>query len=102
MENAARHSDVIAKEITCFAPNANKVFLGGTFNNWNNHSTPMKKGKDGNWTASLDLAPGHYEYKFAVDDKWCCRPGCEDKPKLGCPECVTNAFGTMNRVLNVS
>lgn len=101
MGNAARQTSEIAKEIGCSAPDAKKVFLAGTFNDWSESSTPMAKGKDGNWTTSLHLSPGHYEYKFVIDGKWCCRPGCDDRAFAGCHECVPNSFGTMNRVLEI-
>ncbi len=102
MENTARQTDVTAKEIGCSAPDAKKVFLAGTFNDWSDSDTPMTKGKDGNWNTSLHLSPGHYEYKFVIDGKWCCRQGCGDTPNTGCRDCVTNSVGTMNRVLEVN
>ncbi len=101
MENTARKTDVIATEIICAAPDAKKVFLAGTFNDWSEVDTPMKRGKGGNWMAALNLSPGHYEYKFVIDGQWCCRPGCADHVYAGCLECVPNSFGTMNRVLEV-
>lgn len=101
MGNAIRQTDVVATKIECLAPDAKTVFLAGTFNDWNENNTPMTKGKDGNWTTSLRLSPGRYEYKFVIDGKWCCRPGCEDKHFAGCHECAPNSFGTMNRVLEV-
>jgi hypothetical protein len=54
----------------------------------------------GQWTVRLSLPPGHYEFEFVVDGQWGCEPGCEHE-YLGCPKCVANAFGTMNRVLEV-
>jgi len=101
MGNAVRKIEATSKEISCSAPDAKKVFLAGTFNDWNEGSIPMTKGKDGNWITNLELSPGHYEYKFVIDGKWCCRPGCEDTHFAGCHECVLNSFGTMNRVLEV-
>ena len=53
-------------EFTCEAPNATSVFLVGTFNAGDMHSTPMKRSKEGEWTAVLRLPPGSYEYKFIV------------------------------------
>ncbi len=91
------------KKITrfsCQAEHANSVCLAGTFNDWNAQSTPMRK-NGGEWSADLELAPGRYEYKFVVDGQWCCEPGCEDEYR-GCPKCVPNQFGTMNRLLEVS
>lgn len=82
------------------APQAKDVFLAGTFNNWNTRSMPMTRTTTGEWVRTLDLAPGRYEYKFMIDGLWCCEPGC-DKTYNGCPGCVANSFGTMNRLLLV-
>jgi hypothetical protein len=78
------------------------VFVAGTFNEWKPDAAPLHRDVvSGNWTGALPLAPGHYEYKFVVDGKWCCDPGCEGEYR-GCPRCVPNALGTMNRTLEVS
>lgn len=97
--NAAHkpHGVVVAIE----APGAKEVFVAGTFNNWNPQSQRLKRAaKEGRWVGTLDLPPGRYEYKFVVDGRWCCEAGC-DGPPDGCPGCVPNKFGTMNRVLVV-
>lgn len=86
-------------EFKCHAPNAQSVFLAGAFNEWNPGATPMQRTDDFIWTTSLNLAPGRYEYKFVVDGVWCCEPGCKETAL--CPHCVPNAFGTMNRVVEV-
>jgi len=88
-------------EFSCHAPDARAIFLAGTFNEWNTEATPMVKGADGNWTVAVKLSPGHHEFKFVVDGSWCCEPGC-DGTYRDCPKCVSNPFGTMNRVLEVS
>lgn len=85
----------------CHAPAAQSVGLAGTFNDWNPAATPMTKDDQGLWQASVGRAPGRYEFKFVVDGEWCCEPGCEGAYH-GCPKCVPNEFGTMNRVLEVS
>ncbi len=86
--------------ISVRAPEAKEVFLAGTFNDWNPKSIPMKKAKGGDWTHTLDLAPGRHEFKFVIDGQWCCEPGC-DKPYHECPGCVANRYGTMNRSIEV-
>ena len=53
------------------------------------------------WSVAVPLRPGRYEYKFVVDGVWCCEPGCT-APGIQCPHCVMNAFGTMNRVLELT
>ncbi|MBK7187384.1 MAG: hypothetical protein IPH86_01470 [bacterium] len=55
------------------APGAAKVCLAGEFNGWSDAANPMTN-KDGNWTLTLDLAPGSYQYKFVVDGNWLADP----------------------------
>ena len=86
---------------SCHAPKAGIVYLAGTFNGWDPVATPLTRRADGTWAVALDLPPGRYEYKFVVDGRWCCDPGC-DEPSEGCPKCVPNSFGTMNRVVEVT
>ncbi len=49
-------------------PDANKVNVIGSFNNWDPSATPMKKGPEGTWRTTLYLPPGKYSYKFLIDD----------------------------------
>ncbi len=85
---------------SCYAPEAEAVFLAGTFNEWNPAATPLEKDDQGNWSVSLELALGFYEYKFIVDGRWCCFPDRDDQSQAA-PDCVPNAHGTMNRVIVV-
>ena len=87
-------------DFSCHAPEAKAVFVAGTFNDWRADAMPLKRGSDGQWRATLQLPPGHHEYKFVVDGQWCCEPGCDHEYR-GCPKCCANDFGTMNRVLEV-
>ena len=88
---------------SCHAPEAQTVFVAGTFNGWRANTLALRRETDGNWTAVLQIPPGHYEFKFIVDGRWCCDPGCEhgDREYPGCAKCAANGFGTMNRVLEV-
>jgi len=52
------------------APDARKVTLAGTFNDWSSESAPLKRGKDNIWKRQVALRPGRYEYKFIVDGDW--------------------------------
>ncbi len=80
-------------EFTLYAPEAKKVFIAGTFNDWNTRSMPMKKGKNGTWRITVKLSPGRYEYKYFVDEMW-----AQDIPDA---ELVPNPFGTNNCVIGV-
>jgi 1,4-alpha-glucan branching enzyme len=48
---------------------AQKIFLCGDFNNWDEKSHPMKKVGD-LWQLSLRLPAGEYRFKYLVDDFW--------------------------------
>lgn len=78
---------------------AQSAFLAGTFNGWDTKVTPLAKDNKGDWSVSLPLPPGSYEYKFIIDGEWRCEPGFTQENV--CPQCVRNEFGTMNRVLEV-
>ena len=76
----------------CESPEAGKVFLAGTFNDWNPEDVPMKRLDDGTWSVEVSLEPGNYEYKFVVDGVWWAPLG---------EGCVTNGFGTLNCTIEV-
>jgi len=99
MSKHIKHPTDSSTEFTCHAPNAATVFLAGTFNSWDPNATPMQPSGGFEWSTRLNLPPGRYEYKFVVDGVWCCEPGCKETAL--CPHCVSNAFGTMNRVIEV-
>ena len=72
-----------------------KVFLAGSFNNWDPTAKEMadKKG-DGVFTATVSLPAGSHQYKFVIDGTWCADPECTDW--------VQNDHGTLNSVKHVS
>lgn len=49
-------------------PNAKKVYLSGSFNDWREDELPMYKTKKG-WRLSIYLRNGTYSYHFIVDGK---------------------------------
>jgi serine/threonine protein kinase len=57
-------------EFTITAPDAHIVSLAGEFNKWSPTANPLHKRPNGTWAATLQLAAGHYQYKFIVDGKW--------------------------------
>jgi len=50
-----------------YEPNAQIVYLAGTFNNWAPTGLPMSKTKDGIWEVKVKLIPGNYQYKFVIN-----------------------------------
>lgn len=52
---------------------ARSVYLAGDFNQWDTHSLPMYKAKDG-WEIRVNLSLGKHLYKFIVDGNWILDP----------------------------
>jgi hypothetical protein len=50
-------------------PDARRVFVAGSFNNWNPKELKMEKSKSG-WSLPLFLREGTHAYKFVVDGTW--------------------------------
>jgi hypothetical protein len=75
------------------APDAKKVLLAGDFTDWQNQAIPMKKEKDGIWTATVGLSVGPHEYLFIVDGQWSYDPDCGLR--------MPNSFGGENMVRQV-
>ena len=71
-----------------------KVFVCGSFNNWNPKQYPMKDNPNsGVFKTTIPLSEGRHEYKFVINGVWC--------PDPNCPESVENACGTVNSVITV-
>ena len=77
----------------CKAPEARRVNVCGSFNNWNPAGIEAKKDPLGNWSVSVSLNPGRYEYKFVIDGAWRNDPNAR--------ESVPNNIGSANDVLVV-
>jgi 1,4-alpha-glucan branching enzyme len=74
-------------------PTAQKVCLAGTFNHWRPEAGEMHRLTNGKWSKDIDLAPGTYEYRLVVDDRWIPDPNAD--------HAVTNPFGEANSLLTV-
>jgi 1,4-alpha-glucan branching enzyme len=61
------------------APQAQSVFLAGSFNSWNRESHILRKQRNGLWKITLPLEPGRHEYRFLVDGQWVDDPMCDHK-----------------------
>ncbi len=75
-------------------PDAKRVFVAGSFNNWQPEQTPLVADGNGRWTRDLKVAPGRYEYLFVVDGQWLPDPNAKQS--------VQNPFGGRNSVLTVA
>jgi 1,4-alpha-glucan branching enzyme len=80
-------------EFKVFAPEAEKVLLSGSFNDWSENSDLMKRDDTGTWKKIKMLPKGAYEYKFLIDGMWTLDPNCRDT--------VPNEYGTENSSLKV-
>ena len=77
-----------------FKPEAKKVCVAGSFNNWRPESLPLKPAGNGRWVGDLSVKPGRHEYLFVVDGQWLPDPNAK--------EVVQNPFGGTNSVLVVA
>jgi len=76
------------------AHSGSKVYVVGTFNNWDPTTHPLKyHPEDGVFRATLHLPAGTYEYKFVVDGVW--------HIDYECPHWVATATGVHNSVIHV-
>ena len=80
--------------LSLLKPDAKKVCVAGTFNEWKPERTPLKPAGNGRWIGDLAVDPGKYEYLFVVDGQWLPDPNAK--------ESVQNPFGGRNSVLVVS
>ncbi|MBX3013788.1 MAG: isoamylase early set domain-containing protein [Caldilineaceae bacterium] len=50
---------------------ADRIFLVGDFNDWDEKATPMYQARDGVWRAVVDLPVGqHYQFRYIIDGQW--------------------------------
>lgn len=89
----ARTAAAKTTEFKLYAPQAKRVSLAGSFNNWNTRTLSAKKDSNGTWTVKAKLTPGRHEYKFVVDGSWMNDPRCNS--------CVGNAFGSQNCIIDI-
>ena len=71
-----------------------EVYIAGDFNNWDPSARQLKdKFDDGNFSATMLLNPGEYQYKFVINGHWSIDPDCE--------EWVPNNMGTLNSLIRI-
>ena len=69
MNGTITYKDNVARFYLSGQSDARKVFLAGTFNDWNTTNLPMRQTPNG-WMANLKLKPGKYLYKYIIDGRW--------------------------------
>ena len=83
-----------AIEFEISAEQGSKVYIAGTFNNWDPTSHPLTHHpEDGVFRATLHLPAGTHEYKFVVDGVW--------HLDAKCPKWIANEHGSLNSVIQV-
>ncbi len=89
----SRLSSESGVEFLLDAPQAQSVYVTGTFNEWSLDESFRMKKDNGKWTIRLPLEAGTYRYKFIVDGHWHEDPGnpCWEK----------NPFGDLNSLVEV-
>jgi chromosome partitioning protein len=101
-EFSQKMKDIVAREIqsvlpTAFglhAPDANSVYVSGSFNDWAIDESCRMVKEDGIWVARLPLKAGLYRYQFIVDGRWQPDP-VNDRREA-------NGFGDMNSLVEVA
>jgi 1,4-alpha-glucan branching enzyme len=83
-----------AVSIELVKPDAKKVYVAGSFNEWKPEKTPLVPAGNGRWVGDVAVQPGRHEYLFVVDGQWLPDPNAK--------ETVQNPFGGRNSVLLVS
>ena len=57
---------------------AERVYLVGDFNKWNEQSLPMRKSRGRGFELELDIPPGRYQFKYLIDGIWWNDPNADD------------------------
>lgn len=74
---------------------ADRVFVAGDFNGWDDQQTPMHQDRQGVWRVEVELPAGkRFEFRYLVDNHWltdCHSDGV-----------ATNPFGTQNSIVETS
>ena len=91
---AAKKPALKSVTFTVHAEAGQDVRLAGSFTDWETKAKKMTfKKKNGFYSATVKLAPGEYQYKFIIGDKW----ATDDQNA----EFVPNDKGTFNSRLVV-
>lgn len=88
-----KKADKVDVVVNCVAPEAEKLFIVGSFNQWSEKQTPMSRDENGLWSVTLCLPRGRHEYRFYAAGYWFSdHQACEAAP---------NPHGSHNSILVV-
>jgi chromosome partitioning protein len=85
--------DFMSTTFTIHAPEAQSVYVTGSFNDWSLDDSCRLTNEEGNWRITLPLKAGVYKYQFIVDGKW------QEDPQSPMKE--RNSFGDINSLIEV-
>ncbi len=87
--------DSVYVRFVLYAPDAKRVAVAGTFNQWDQDAAPLAPaGTTGVWTTTLVLPVGQHQYAFVVDgERWVADPAAP---------MVDDGFGRRNSVVAVT
>jgi AMP-activated protein kinase-like protein len=88
-----RKDPVLAVPYLVRLESARDVVLTGDFTGWTPTGIPLTRGPNGQWSTTLQLRPGEYQYRLIVDGEWRNDPQAVKR--------VPNPYGSENSVLNV-
>jgi hypothetical protein len=73
---------------------ADRIYLVGDFNQWDERATPMQQERDGVWRAFVDLKAGtQIEFRYLIDGQW--------RTDYHADGSTENGFGSENSVVRV-
>ncbi len=94
VETAAASTTVLVR-FELVAPTADRVFLAGSFNDWQADGVQLTRNAEtGVWTGTVPLRPGEHQYMFVID-------GAEWIPDPDAHAQVDEGFGQTNSVIVV-
>ncbi len=85
--------DFLFTTFTLHAPEAQAVFVTGSFNDWSLNEQYRMNDENGFWKLQLPLKPGIYKYQFIVDGRWLEDPSNPNRER--------NSFGDINSIVEV-
>lgn len=57
-------------EFRFYRPGVNSVSIAGDFNEWSRDQLLMQGDEEGWWSASAQLPPGEYRFRYCADGAW--------------------------------
>jgi anti-sigma-K factor RskA len=91
---AARQPEDESVRLVCYAPDAARVSVAGSFNAWSVQGAPMRPVGGGLFAVDLTLPEGRHEYMFVVNgERWI--------PDPTAPLAADDGFGQRNSVIEI-